>query len=205
MFGSTLAFINFQLLPYLYPTYPIKLHSLSLSLFLSCPLSPFIAVCMCIGIGPSTGAWVAFQGPRPWRKVTLLPVANNCQDAPQIGVGAREPLPHSFWDFGFDLVQAVTALMSSCRQLLYYFCPVLLCYKHPFPLVLDSCHLLFCDDLWALEGERACVCVCVCVWYRCLIYSRGLSYGSHSLCVDHCWLITIYYKGKLFWWGVKTH
>lgn len=55
--------------------YPSVLASWPLYFLLNSPPNPVCALHKPIGVGPSTGAWLAYQGPHPQRKLTLLPSA----------------------------------------------------------------------------------------------------------------------------------
>lgn len=83
------------------------------SLLLGCPLS--------------TGAWVTYQGPHAWRKMTLHPLeAINChQLVSQLGLGSWDPLCHPRWKaegldhvqvlFGQPQLEVMSSVPAPCR------------------------------------------------------------------------------------------
>lgn len=98
----------------------------------SLPLYLFRATGVCMGVGLSTGARTATWGLHPFP----LPAAISSQKLLSWGGTPFAP-PRSVPGILTGFVQVLSGAMSSCMQHCHVQ-QILLCYRHPFPLALQS-------------------------------------------------------------------
>lgn len=105
------------------------------------PLSPLSAVCLCVGIGPSTGTCEAPQHLHSRRKTdSSAPINPRLPVAPQPETGLCEHLSYPCWDLvWFDHAQvsfAVTAPVTPYKQLSCCIQKIQFHFSYSLPLAL---------------------------------------------------------------------
>lgn len=118
-----------------------------------------------LGIGAFTGALFTYQGPHPWRKLTLL---LQVAMAPELWLLLHVHLPSPCWDcFWIELMQVLWMLSQPLSVQIYNYAVVSVNAALLLLLSLSSLSSpyttsgsyslvfsLFCNDLWALgEGH----------------------------------------------------
>lgn len=174
-----------------FPLYP-TLHHFPHNFLCSCfkSLSPLSAACMCLGIGPSTGAWIAFQGTTSLKK-TYFPSTSSCQlpIGPQLEVRLPEPLHTQCCDLeSLILMHSVTAAVSSSIQWTCHVKKTLFWCSHPAPLAVTIFLSLLQCDLWALKAKAVKYTLQPLL---CTLPSYESLYCSPST------------KKRFLWWGLR--
>lgn len=121
------------------------------------------------------------QGPKTWENGLSHPKKPTFDNSSSVGVGLREPLPQSYWDFGWlDLVQIFCKQFQGLRAM----CARVL----PRPTSTISLQAVFCsynlsnpffhDNPWNSD---------MLPLLKCLVFCSPTSRGkSEYQCLEHC-------------------